>query len=75
MINQLGTSKLIFKNSWLPMANEGILGCPSVFTKQSFKNRENEKLYKCFSTIIDETELLVSVDRYGKRIINKKRFF
>jgi hypothetical protein len=52
-------------NQWPSMENEGILGTPAVFTKQAFKNRQNENVYKAFSTILNEKELLVSVDRYG----------
>ena len=47
------------------MKEEGILGVPPVFTKQALKNRQNEKIYKVYSTLLGRKDLLVSIDRYG----------
>lgn len=45
--------------------NEGILGYPPVFTKQSFINRQNPKIYSVFSHLLQRKDLWVSIDRYG----------
>jgi hypothetical protein len=47
------------------MMNEGILGYLPVFTKQSFMNRQNPKIYSVFSHLLQRKDLWVSIDRYG----------
>eukprot|EP01125_Pyxidicula_operculata_P007603 TRINITY_DN2583_c0_g1_i1.p1 TRINITY_DN2583_c0_g1~~TRINITY_DN2583_c0_g1_i1.p1 ORF type:complete len:270 (-),score=58.62 TRINITY_DN2583_c0_g1_i1:220-1029(-) len=51
--------------NWPSMSNEGILGTPPIVTKQSFEIRQNEKIYRAFSTLIKNKHLWVSIDRYG----------
>eukprot|EP01080_Neovahlkampfia_damariscottae_P011528 gene11528-4781_t len=59
------SDKSTWLKGWPAMKEEGILGVPSVFTKQAFENRQNEKIYKIFSTILHRKDLLVNIDRYG----------
>jgi len=50
---------------WPILMEEGILGEPPVFTKQSLINRQNPKIYSVFSEITGKKELFVNHDRFG----------
>lgn len=52
-------------NSWPGMMDEGILGSLPLFTKQSFINRLNPKIYSVFSHLLKRKDLWVSIDRYA----------
>ncbi|GAM24732.1 hypothetical protein SAMD00019534_079070 [Acytostelium subglobosum LB1] len=50
---------------WPSMAYAGIVGGPSVFTKQSVDNRANNNIYQVYSQLLDRKDLFINHDRYG----------
>eukprot|EP01112_Ceratiomyxa_fruticulosa_P021297 TRINITY_DN7437_c0_g2_i1.p1 TRINITY_DN7437_c0_g2~~TRINITY_DN7437_c0_g2_i1.p1 ORF type:complete len:379 (-),score=87.38 TRINITY_DN7437_c0_g2_i1:186-1322(-) len=52
-------------NNWPPMANEGIVGTPPVFTQRAILNRQNPNLHRVGSIILERPDLFINHDRYG----------
>jgi len=52
-------------NTWGFYSPVGILGDLPCSSKQAWRNRQNPKLYRAFSTIMNTKELWVSIDRFG----------
>ena|SRR3990167_3390117 len=51
-------------DNW-PTSKTGILGDGIVQDPQAWKNRQNKNIYDVFSTLYNDSDLIVSLDRYG----------